>query len=272
MKIILSYFLLFATFLSAETIGKIIAHKGTSLIMRGNKVIYGQRGAKVQEGDFVRTSSQSKVTIKFKDKTSISVGMNSELKIDEYIFSGKRSAALFDMKGAFRTLTGKIGKINPNKFNIKTKTATIGIRGTLFYFDTNDMNRVACLDGAIKNSPEEEEAFIVKKGYVSDFEEDAHRDSVEEYTVKEIMQLGKLIGLSKDQILKDLQMGKSQRKKRVNNSYQADKNSHKQGQKYRDNWKEKYYKNNQSFRGKLDKTILTDKTYQDLILGHTKNQ
>ena len=49
-------------------------------------------------------------------------------------------------KGAFHAITGQIGKVNPEKFKLKTKNATIGIRGTEIY---GDQSRVFCTQGAI---------------------------------------------------------------------------------------------------------------------------
>ena len=38
-------------------------------------------------------------------------------------------------KGVFRAITGKIAKLSPDKFKLKTRTVTIGIRGTIFSGD-----------------------------------------------------------------------------------------------------------------------------------------
>ena len=54
-------------------------------------------------------------------------------------------------KGLFRTITGKIGKIAPKKFKIKTKNATIGIRGTEIVIKASPIggDKIACTRGAI---------------------------------------------------------------------------------------------------------------------------
>ena len=79
----------------------------------------------------------------------------------------KEPVAKFGMlKGAMRTITGKIGKIAPQKFSVQTKTATIGIRGTNFslVIGEDGSYNAYCTYGAIGVTIKGEE-FIVKQGY-----------------------------------------------------------------------------------------------------------
>jgi hypothetical protein len=59
---------------------------------------------------------------------------NTEFAIRDYNFAGKTDGSergLFALaKGAMRTVTGLIGRVNKNRYAISTPTATIGIRGT----------------------------------------------------------------------------------------------------------------------------------------------
>jgi len=69
--------------------------------------------------------------------------------VSEYIFDeqNQKAEAEFNVvEGTFRTITGKIGKTNPDKFKLQTKSASIGIRGTIF---GGDENKVFCEDGQI---------------------------------------------------------------------------------------------------------------------------
>ena len=65
----------------------------------------------------------------------IAVRPNSQLKIDDYAYSGKaddsKNKSFFSLgKGTFRSITGAIGQNNKQAYRVNTPTATMGIRGT----------------------------------------------------------------------------------------------------------------------------------------------
>ena len=92
--------------------------------------------------DKVKTAENSKMQIMFSDNSLISQGANSELVIDEYVYNPKvkeeNKASVGVVKGVFRMVTGKITKLNPEKFETRTKMATIGIRGCDLGFRVDD--------------------------------------------------------------------------------------------------------------------------------------
>ncbi|MDD4869107.1 MAG: FecR family protein [Kiritimatiellae bacterium] len=83
--------------------------------------------------DRIVTAAGAKLQIQFNDDTMISQGEKSEMTIDQYVYNPKArkddSCSFRMMKGVFRTITGKITEINPERFKVKTNLATIGIRG-----------------------------------------------------------------------------------------------------------------------------------------------
>jgi hypothetical protein len=91
------------------------------------------RGTELDTGDVVRTND-GRVQMRMADGAYISLQPNTEFGIKDYKYEGKTDGsenALFSLvKGAMRTVTGLIGRINRNKFLVTTPTATIGIRGT----------------------------------------------------------------------------------------------------------------------------------------------
>lgn len=119
---------------SVANIGKITAVKGEVFIIRDAKQIIAKSGSILILKDQVQTKKKAKALVLFKDNTSITVGNNSLLSVNEFVMDLKtpsKSKTNFGFgKGVFRTITGKIGKINPKGFKIKTKSASIGIRGT----------------------------------------------------------------------------------------------------------------------------------------------
>lgn len=87
-------------------------------------------GSSISHMERIRTTESGSVQVLFVDKTSMTVGPNSDLTIDEYVFDpksgeGKLVASLG--KGALRFVGGLIS--HAGNAQIKTSAATIGIRG-----------------------------------------------------------------------------------------------------------------------------------------------
>jgi len=134
-------------------VGKISAMKGDVTINRDAKIIKAEIGSILEKNDIINTKKSARVQVVFKDKTVISIGKNSAFHIEDYIFSeSKKPKATFGLtKGFFKTITGKIGKINPEGFKLKTKTASIGIRGTIILVEVEeDLEKIICTEGKIR--------------------------------------------------------------------------------------------------------------------------
>ena len=145
--------LLILTITVSASVGHITALKGSVSLLRDNNTIQPKRGFELKESDIIKTGKNSKVQLRFNDKTVITVGKSSVFEIEKYVFgkNHRSPTAKFRIKrGFFSAVTGRIGKISPNRFKVKTKTSTIGIRGTHFkgYIEDN-YEEVACLKGAI---------------------------------------------------------------------------------------------------------------------------
>ena len=153
--------LITTTFVFAN-VGKITALKGQVYIIRDSKQITAKTGSILNLKDKIETKNKARALVLFNDNTSITVGNNSILSINEFVMdfeNPKNSKTNFGFgKGIFRTITGKIGKVNPKGFKIKTKSASIGIRGT-----TLDTSVKILADGTEKVSV----AFIKGHGFIT---------------------------------------------------------------------------------------------------------
>jgi FecR-like protein len=91
------------------------------------------RGAELDNGDTVRTAD-GRAQLRFSDGAYVSLQPGSEFAIRDYRFDGRTDGAergFFGLaKGAMRTVTGLIGRVNRDRYQVTTPTATIGIRGT----------------------------------------------------------------------------------------------------------------------------------------------
>ncbi|MFA6192359.1 MAG: FecR domain-containing protein [Sulfurimonas sp.] len=148
MKILLLLLLLTASIFA--NIGEISSIKGSCTITRASSVIDATIGLKLEEKDILKTKEDAKLQIIFKDGTIVTVGKSSTFDIAAYVYdeaaSDKSKVDFGFLEGSFKSVTGKIGKIAPDKFNLKTKTATIGIRGTTI---VGNQEAVACTQGTI---------------------------------------------------------------------------------------------------------------------------
>ena len=134
---------------AGQAIGKVAGIRGKVLASgpQGRRVL--RLAGDVFKGDRIRTG-QSEVQIIFSDDTRLAVGPESVLNIDEYVFDSKttaRSLAIRAAKGAFRFITGHSKK---SAYSIKTRNATIGIRGTSFDISAHGQSRVLLYTGSIR--------------------------------------------------------------------------------------------------------------------------
>lgn len=135
---------------------------GTVVNMQGSLAAKGADGSlralaigdKVLAGDALFTSKDGYARIKFADGGIMSLRPNSHFKIDSFNFDEKepgRDKASFDLvKGGLRAVSGLIGhRGDPDSYGIKTRTATIGIRGTQFglLFCQGDCASIVAPDG-----------------------------------------------------------------------------------------------------------------------------
>lgn len=151
-KIILLTLLCISTSVFAS-IAKVVAFKGEATIIREGKNLTLTKNSTILKHDEIQTMNNTKVQLLFKDNTIISIGARSTFEVFDYLFDEKNKnyKAEFSMfKGTFRTITGKIGKLSPEKFNLKTKSASIGIRGTQIVMNlSKDNEQIFCTEGKI---------------------------------------------------------------------------------------------------------------------------
>ena len=92
------------------------------------------KGEDVDPGDTLRTGASGRVQVHFTDGAYVSLQPGSEFAVRDYNFEGRTDGSergFFSLaRGAMRAVTGLIGRVNRNRYQIATPTATIGIRGT----------------------------------------------------------------------------------------------------------------------------------------------
>ena len=93
-----------------------------------------KKGEAINEGDTLTSASAASAQIKMEDGGLIAMRSDTQLKFDQFNFNGQQDGTekslLSLVKGGFRAVTGLIGKVNKNNYQIHTPSAVIGIRGT----------------------------------------------------------------------------------------------------------------------------------------------
>ncbi|MFA7569964.1 MAG: FecR domain-containing protein [Sulfurimonadaceae bacterium] len=153
MKKIVLLLLTFNLLLFAN-VAKIVAMNGEATVLRDNNTITLAVGNELLKDDVIQTKENTKIQIIFKDETIVTIGKNSEFKINDYIFdeaNQQYSANLGLVQGTFRTITGKIGKVAPEKFKLNSKSSSIGIRGTQILSNVQIQgDTIFCTEGEIE--------------------------------------------------------------------------------------------------------------------------
>lgn len=90
--------------------------------------------ATVKEGEVLNTSAGTYARLKMVDGAELILRPNSQAEITHYSYKPNTpstdNALITLVRGGLRSITGLLGKRNPQQVSFKTATATIGIRGT----------------------------------------------------------------------------------------------------------------------------------------------
>ena len=132
-------FLLIPNFGNANTdfIGVIGAAVGEITNQNNEKL---SNGSKIFFGDTVVSNNNSNAQILFLDQTILTLGEDTELTIDEFIYDPNSHDGSFvsNVKsGTVKFITGKISKKNPDNLEVKMPAGTLGARGTEFLIQSN---------------------------------------------------------------------------------------------------------------------------------------
>ena len=129
---LITIFFLFSNISNSTEIGVIGFVIGDAFNQDGKKLNVGDP---IYFGDTITTNEGGKSQILFVDQTVMTVGSNTELTIDEFVYDAENTDGklLSTIKsGSVKILTGKISEKNPENLVVETPAGTIGTRGTEF--------------------------------------------------------------------------------------------------------------------------------------------
>lgn len=90
-----------------------------------------QNGSSVHQDETVSTGTDSSTQLLFLDKTSLTMGPTSQVKIDKFVYNpntGTAGTSVDLVKGALRVITGSK---HPENFTVQTPLANTGVRGSV---------------------------------------------------------------------------------------------------------------------------------------------
>lgn len=135
---------------AATQIGKVVAVGGSPSASGPGGDRKLKAGSSVFEDDKITVGGGGNAQILLNDNTRLVVGPSSSLVLDRFLMKGGNRAqkvSIKTLRGTFRFITGRSAK---SAYEIKTSSATIGIRGTGFDWWDKRQTGVAVMNGSVR--------------------------------------------------------------------------------------------------------------------------
>lgn len=113
--------------------GRIKVSSGSAFVVRDGAQAPAQVGQILFETDALRTGGDGKIGVTLADDTRLSLGPNSELKLEKFTYAPAESGfglIVQFVRGAATYVSGRIAKLAPDSVRLQTPAAIIGVRGT----------------------------------------------------------------------------------------------------------------------------------------------
>jgi hypothetical protein len=108
-----------------------VVHLVTGALAATEPPVVLRAGIDVFANEIVKTGENSAALLVFEDKTELSIGADSEIVLDRFVFDpdpAKSAVAISVLTGVARFSTGVLPK---SAYTIRTPTATMSVRGTM---------------------------------------------------------------------------------------------------------------------------------------------
>jgi hypothetical protein len=124
----------------AQDIGQVKVASGDTRIERGGQAVPAHVGTRIQQGDVLVTGRGGALGITFRDNSLLSLGPDTILVVDRFVFDPTTHEGAFDSSlqhGTLSAVSGKIAKQTPDAMKVRTPVAILGVRGTEFVVRTS---------------------------------------------------------------------------------------------------------------------------------------
>lgn len=113
--------------------GHIKTVAGAAFVVREHGTTPARPGDAIFATDTLRTAGDGTVGVTLKDDTRLSLGPNSEVKVERYVYSpgeGGMGMVLKFVRGVAVYVSGRLSKLAPDSIRLETPSAIVGVRGT----------------------------------------------------------------------------------------------------------------------------------------------
>ena len=130
----LSLFVFSAAPVFAQVVaGRVKTVTGTVVLIRQKVEIPAKAGELLFEADGLRTGADGRIAVTLKDETRLSIGPNSDVRLDRFVYApgeGRLGFTLMIARGLLAYVSGRIAKLSPDAVRLETPAAILGVRGT----------------------------------------------------------------------------------------------------------------------------------------------
>lgn len=115
-----------------RSVGQVVKSRGKTFAISENKKKRNlDLGSEVFVGDRVFTGVKGYIRLSMIDEAKIDLRCNSEMLIEDYqLLRGANRSVIHLIKGSVNKITGSIGKMAEDIYEMHTPLATVGVRGT----------------------------------------------------------------------------------------------------------------------------------------------
>ena len=113
--------------------GRIKVVSGSAFVVRGGQALAARAGDAVFASDSLRTGEGGTVGVSLKDDTRLSLGPNSEVRLERYVYepgNGGVGMVLKFVRGVAAYVSGRMARLAPDSIRLETPAAIVGVRGT----------------------------------------------------------------------------------------------------------------------------------------------
>jgi hypothetical protein len=154
------------------SIGVVDKVENEAKVVSGDSAATAIIGTPVHMKDELRTGTNGRLQITFRDNTVLTLGEKASVVIDRYVYDPDRDVGetvLQATKGAFRFASGRIKGLKQRTIAVSTPVADIGVRGTEFWGGPMDRKYgVLLLEGEVTVSNQAGSATLSTPGQGTD--------------------------------------------------------------------------------------------------------
>jgi len=130
-----------AAVFAADGVATVKTTQGAAFVVTEGSRTPAAVGLAVPEHATLETGAGGSIGVTFRDNSTISIGPDTQIAIDDFVFKPEAQQYAFVTrmaKGTMAYVSGTIAKISPESVAVKTPVGTIGVRGTHFLVKLDD--------------------------------------------------------------------------------------------------------------------------------------